>query len=93
MFSRVQKSLEDSKNYDKDICETGAIDLWKIIENESVEEATEKRICTAFIEQLNHKAPEVRATAVRCINGVAMRIKESNLLMILTKLSEETINS
>lgn len=89
---RVAKSLADTTNYDPDIKETGALDLAKIIVDEKVEEATEKRICTAFIEHLRNENTQVRATAVRCINNVASRISDSNLTMILTKLSEETIN-
>ncbi len=89
---RVAKSLADTTNYDPDIKETGALDLAKIIVDEKVEEGAEKRICTAFIEHLRNENTQVRATAVRCINSVASRISDSNLTMILTKLSEETIS-
>jgi len=61
--------LEDCKNYDKDVRETGARDLCNEIlkRSEPFEESLEKRICTAFIVHLEDKSVDVKSNAVRCI--------------------------
>lgn len=89
----IAKMLENCKNFDNDIKYTGAHDLCNVIttSTEPLDEATEKRICTAFIEHLGNTSVDVKSNAVRCIQRVAPLIRESNLIMILQKLAQEIV--
>jgi hypothetical protein len=62
-------SLENCKNFDKDVRYTGANDLCnEIVKSaEPLEESLEKRICTAFVSHLEDNSVEVKSNAVRCI--------------------------
>lgn len=85
--------LEDCKNYDKDVRETGARDLCNEIlkRSEPFEESLEKRICTAFIVHLEDKSVDVKSNAVRCIQKTSAKIREANLIMIVKKLAEMVV--
>jgi hypothetical protein len=63
------KMLENTKSYDSDIRQTGALDLCnEIIKSpEPLEESLEKKICVAFISLLSDQGLEVKSIAVRCI--------------------------
>ena len=86
-------SLENCKNFDKDVRYTGANDLCnEIVKSaEPLEESLEKRICTAFVSHLEDSSVEVKSNAVRCIQRVSSKIRESNLMMITQKLADAIV--
>lgn len=65
----IAKSLENCKNFDKDVRHTGALDLCAEINKttEQLDETLERRICSAFIEHLEDESIEVKSNAVKCI--------------------------
>lgn len=89
----IAKMLENCKHYDKDYRHTGAHDLCNEILNapDMLEESVEKRICAAFIGHLTDESIEVKSNAVRCIQRVTSKIRESNLIIILQKLATEVV--
>jgi hypothetical protein len=88
------KMLENCKNYDKDIRYTGANDLCNEIvkSTEPLEESLEKRICSAFVQHLEDSSVEVKSNAVKCIQRVSPKIRESNLNMIVQKLADAIVS-
>jgi hypothetical protein len=53
-----------------------------------LEEGMEKRICQAFMSHLSDKSLDVQGNAVRCIQKIAPRIREKNLIMIVELMAE-----
>ncbi len=51
----------------------------------------EKRICSAFISHLDDKSLDVQGNAVKCIQKIASRIREKNLIMIVEKMAERVV--
>ena len=88
------KMLENCKNYDKDIRYTGANDLCNEIvkSQEPLEESLEKRICSAFVQHLEDTSVEVKSNAVKCIQRVSSKIRETNLTMIVQKLADAIVS-
>jgi len=89
----IAKMIENCGHYDKDYRHTGAHDLCNEIINapDLMEESVEKRICAAFIKHLTDESIEVKSNAVRCIQRVTSKIRESNLIIILQKLATEVV--
>ena len=89
----IAKMIENCGHYDKDYRHTGAHDLCNEILNapDLMEESVEKRICAAFIKHLTDESIEVKSNAVRCIQRVTSKIRESNLIIILQKLATEVV--
>jgi len=56
-----------------------------------LDEAMEKRICTAFMSHLEDSSLDVQGNAVKCIQKIATKIKEKNLIMIVEKLSDMVV--
>ena len=59
--------------------------------NVQLDEAMEKRICSAFMLHLDDTSLDVQGNAVKCIQKIAPKIKEKNLLMIVDKLAERVV--
>lgn len=59
--------------------------------NVLLEEGMEKRICSAFISHLDDKSLDVQGNAVKCIQKIASRIREKNLVMIVEKMAERVV--
>ena len=57
-----------------------------------LEEGMEKKICNAFIAHLSDKSLDVQGNAVRCIQKIAPRIRETNLIMIVKVMAELIVN-
>ena len=53
-----------------------------------LEEGMEKRICQAFMSHLSDKSLDVQGNAVKCIQKIAPRIREKNLIMIVELMAE-----
>lgn len=90
----IAKLLENCKHYDKDYRHTGAHDLCNEVLNsvDQFEETMEQRICAAFISHLTDESIEVKSNAVRCIQRVTQKIRDSNLIIILRKLASEIVD-
>ena len=88
------KMLENCGNFDKDVRHTGALDLCNEIckTSDQLEENLEKRICAAFIQHLEDESMEVKSNAVKCIQRISPKIRETHLTMIVTKLITEIVN-
>ena len=89
----ITKMLENCGHFDKDYRHTGAHDLCNEVLNspDLLEETLEKKICAAFIKHLTDESIEVKSNAVRCIQRVTTKIRETNLIMILQKLATEVV--
>jgi len=87
------KMLDNCANYDKDVRHTGALDLCNEVSKsvEQLEETLEKRICSAFIQHLEDDSIEVKSNAVKCIQRISPKIRETHLTMIVTKLITEIV--
>lgn len=51
----------------------------------------EKRICSAFMTHLDDTSLDVQGNAVKCIQKIAPKIKEKNLIMIVEKMAERVV--
>lgn len=80
--------LENCENFDNDIRFTGANDLCNEImkASDKLEESVERRICSAFIKQLDDTNLEVKSNAVKCIQRITPKIRENHLTTIVNKL-------
>lgn len=58
-----------------------------------MEEAMERRICSAFIKHLNDSSLEVKANAVKSIQVVVPVIREQNVVMIIETLTNMVIDA
>ena len=96
--AQFSKMLEDCKHHDKDIRQQAAFDLMTQMVNsdQQLEETLEKRICDAFVSHLDDKhhgekysSKEVKSNAVSCIQKIASKIRDTNLIRIVKKLGEE----
>ena len=56
-------------------------------------EATERRICSAFIKHLNDTSLDVQSNAVKSIQKTAGIIKDQNLIMIVETLADMVIDA
>ena len=87
--------FENCDNFDQDIRFTGANDLCNEVTKsaEQLEESLERRICTAFIKQLDDTNMEVKSNAVKCIQRITPKIRENHLTTIVTKLITDIAQS
>mmetsp|Transcript_38943 Transcript_38943/g.59192 ORF Transcript_38943/g.59192 Transcript_38943/m.59192 type:complete len:184 (+) Transcript_38943:65-616(+) len=95
--AKIMELLNECGHHDKDNRYMAAMDLCqeviRVSENGKMEEALEKRICTAFIKHLNDTSPDVQSMAVKSIQQIAPIIKEQNLVMIVENLSGMVVDS
>jgi len=77
--------LEDCVHHDPDFKHVAAHDLCQLIEQsqQQLDEGLEKRICSAFMKHLTDTSITVKSNAVKCIERVSSKIRESNLEVIL----------
>lgn len=65
----------------------------KLHETSKIEEALERRICSAFIKHLKDTSPDVQSIAVKSIQQIAPILKDNNLIMIVESLASEVVDS
>lgn len=69
--SKIMDLLKQCEDFDKDTRFMGALDLCaemiKMSETQKVEEAMERRICSAFVKHLNDSSLDVQTNAVKSI--------------------------
>lgn len=51
----------------------------------------ERRICAAFMAHLDDTSLDVQGNAVKCIQKIATKIREKNLIMIVEKMAERVV--
>lgn len=59
--------------------------------NVQLDEGIERRICTSFMAHLDDTSLDVQGNAVKCIQKIATKIREKNLLMIVDKMAERVV--
>eukprot|EP00397_Hematodinium_sp_SG-2012_P004830 GEMP01004844.1.p1 GENE.GEMP01004844.1~~GEMP01004844.1.p1 ORF type:complete len:1220 (+),score=245.97 GEMP01004844.1:145-3804(+) len=88
MASFSSHLLEDMENWDKDKRFMAAIDLTTEINNNSqgLELHLQKRICYAFLKQLDDQSVEVQGNAVKCLAKIVCRL-DMQIAEVVAKLS------
>jgi len=51
----------------------------------------ERRICIAFISHLEDSSRDVQGNAIKCIQKIAAKIRDKNLIMIVEKLADMVV--
>lgn len=89
----IDKMLEDCVHFDPDFKHVAAHDLCQLIEQSTtqLDEGIEKRICSAFMKHLTDTSTTVKSNAVKCIERVSSKIRETNLIVILQTLVKEIV--
>ena len=89
--AEISKMLEDCKNFDPDVRQTGASDLLNAFlrREDSFEEAVERRIIEIWVTQLKDKNMEVKSNSVRCIKATSDRMREQNIMKVTDSLAGE----
>ena len=94
---KIMDLLKQCEDHDKDARFMGALDLCaemiRLHEFSKIEEAMEKRICSAFIKHLNDTSLDVQTNAVKSIQKTASIINEENLKNNIMTLSSMVIDS
>mmetsp|Transcript_14247 Transcript_14247/g.24233 ORF Transcript_14247/g.24233 Transcript_14247/m.24233 type:complete len:247 (-) Transcript_14247:3045-3785(-) len=95
--SKIIELLNQCEHHDKDNRYMAAMDLCnemlRISECDKIEEAMERRICSAFIKHLKDQSPDVQSIAVKSIQQIAPIIKEQNLVLIVESLASDVVDS
>ena len=68
-------------------------EMIKMSETQKIEEALERRICSAFVKHLTDKSLDVQTNAVKSIQSTAGIIKEQNLIGIVETLAKMVIDA
>jgi disulfide oxidoreductase YuzD len=68
-------------------------EMIKMSETQKIEEALERRICSAFVKHLTDSSLDVQTNAVKSIQNTASIIKEQNLIMIVDTLANMVIDA
>lgn len=66
--------------------------MLELADKQTIDEAFEKRICSAFIKHLNDKSLDVQTNAVRSIQKTASILKDNNLILIVETLADKVID-
>eukprot|EP00820_Chromera_velia_P021752 Cvel_30288.t1-p1 / transcript=Cvel_30288.t1 / gene=Cvel_30288 / organism=Chromera_velia_CCMP2878 / gene_product=Cullin-associated NEDD8-dissociated protein 1, putative / transcript_product=Cullin-associated NEDD8-dissociated protein 1, putative / location=Cvel_scaffold4294:2957-10441(+) / protein_length=611 / sequence_SO=supercontig / SO=protein_coding / is_pseudo=false len=85
-----QAFLEKMVDWDKDQRFMAASDLCTEIVNSNtpLEQSIQKRVCLAFLKQLEDASIDVQGNAVKCIAKIVCKFQEAQVGDVLAKLSE-----
>lgn len=88
--SHVAQLLEEMENWDKDKRFMAASDLMQEItaSTQSLELHLQKRVCQAFLKQLEDQSIDVQGNAVKCLAKIVCRFQEQQIGEVLAKLSQ-----
>lgn len=67
--------------------------MLELADKQTIDEAFEKRICSAFIKHLNDKNLDVQTNAVRSIQRTASILKDNNLILIVETLADKVVDA
>jgi hypothetical protein len=51
----------------------------------------ERRICSAFMAHLDDTSLDVQSNAVKCIQKIATKVREKNIIMVVEKMAERVV--
>ena len=90
MKARIDLLLKDAKDYDPDKRFMAANDLCAELlkEQEPMDSALVKQICSLFLTQLDDISIDVQGNAVRCIKRIVSKIQETQVSEVISKLGD-----
>merc|ERR1719487_426152 len=90
MSSTVSQLLEEMENWDKDKRFMAASDLMQEItmSNQSLDLHLQKKVCQAFLKQLEDQSIDVQGNAVKCLAKIVCKFQEQQIGEVLAKLSQ-----
>eukprot|EP00929_Paragymnodinium_shiwhaense_P075115 TRINITY_DN3840_c0_g2_i1.p1 TRINITY_DN3840_c0_g2~~TRINITY_DN3840_c0_g2_i1.p1 ORF type:complete len:1278 (-),score=399.72 TRINITY_DN3840_c0_g2_i1:105-3938(-) len=85
----LSQLLEDMENWDKDKRFMAASDLTQEITNSNtaLDLHIQKRVCAAFLKQLEDQSIDVQGNAVKCLAKIVCKFQEQQIGEVLAKLS------
>eukprot|EP00931_Biecheleriopsis_adriatica_P101392 TRINITY_DN76542_c0_g1_i1.p1 TRINITY_DN76542_c0_g1~~TRINITY_DN76542_c0_g1_i1.p1 ORF type:complete len:1272 (-),score=340.55 TRINITY_DN76542_c0_g1_i1:76-3891(-) len=89
-MSSISQLLEEMENYDKDKRFMAASDLTQevTISNQVLDPHLQKRVCQAFLKQLEDQSIDVQGNAVKCLAKIVCKFQEQQIGEVLAKLSQ-----
>jgi len=86
---QVSQLIEEMENWDKDKRFMAASDLMQEITNASqaLDLHIQKRVCQAFLKQLEDQSIDVQGNAVKCLAKIVSKFQEQQIGEVLAKLS------
>mmetsp|Transcript_75753 Transcript_75753/g.190487 ORF Transcript_75753/g.190487 Transcript_75753/m.190487 type:complete len:1276 (-) Transcript_75753:95-3922(-) len=88
--STVSQLLEEMENWDKDKRFMAASDLMQEVtmSNQVLDLHLQKRVCQAFLKQLEDQSIDVQGNAVKCLAKIVCKFQEQQIGEVLAKLSQ-----
>mmetsp|Transcript_77181 Transcript_77181/g.213364 ORF Transcript_77181/g.213364 Transcript_77181/m.213364 type:complete len:1277 (-) Transcript_77181:133-3963(-) len=88
--STVSQLLDEMENWDKDKRFMAASDLMQevTLSNQVLDLHLQKRICQAFLKQLEDQSIDVQGNAVKCLAKIVCKFQEQQIGEVLLKLSQ-----
>mmetsp|Transcript_3606 Transcript_3606/g.5600 ORF Transcript_3606/g.5600 Transcript_3606/m.5600 type:complete len:1280 (-) Transcript_3606:211-4050(-) len=88
--STVSQLLEEMENWDKDKRFMAASDLTQevTLSNQVLDLHLQKRVCQAFLKQLEDQSIDVQGNAVKCLAKIVCKFQEQQIGEVLAKLSQ-----
>eukprot|EP00441_Pelagodinium_beii_P034026 CAMPEP_0197642028 /NCGR_PEP_ID=MMETSP1338-20131121/15800_1 /TAXON_ID=43686 ORGANISM="Pelagodinium beii, Strain RCC1491" /NCGR_SAMPLE_ID=MMETSP1338 /ASSEMBLY_ACC=CAM_ASM_000754 /LENGTH=1271 /DNA_ID=CAMNT_0043215093 /DNA_START=14 /DNA_END=3826 /DNA_ORIENTATION=+ len=88
--SSVSQLLEEMDNWDKDKKFMAASDLTQevTLSNQVLDLHLQKRVCSAFLKQLEDPSIDVQGNAVKCLAKIVCKFQEQQIGEVLGKLSQ-----
>lgn len=90
MKARIDALVKDAKEYDPDKRFMAANDLCAELlkDQEGMDSALVKQICSIFLTQLDDISIDVQGNAVRCIKRIVTKIQETQVSEVIVKLGD-----
>ncbi|CAE7776498.1 CAND1 [Symbiodinium sp. CCMP2456] len=90
----VSQLLEDMENWDKDKRFMAASDLTQEVtmSNQVLDVHLQKRVCQAFVKQLEDQSIDVQGNAVKCLAKIVCKFQEQQIGEVLAKLSQQVLD-
>lgn len=88
--ANVSSLLEEMENWDKDKRFMAASDLMHevTLSNQVLDIHLQKRVCSAFLKQLEDQSIDVQGNAVKCLAKIVCKFQEQQIGEVLAKLSQ-----
>eukprot|EP00743_Colponemidia_sp_Colp-15_P002918 GILK01003157.1.p1 GENE.GILK01003157.1~~GILK01003157.1.p1 ORF type:complete len:1261 (+),score=324.06 GILK01003157.1:67-3783(+) len=86
--TKINELLNEAQDWDKDKRFMAANDLCAELlkEGTKLDVSLEKRICSAFLKQLDDASVDVQGNAVKCLAKIVSRVQESQVGEVVSKL-------
>mmetsp|Transcript_22006 Transcript_22006/g.62883 ORF Transcript_22006/g.62883 Transcript_22006/m.62883 type:complete len:1274 (-) Transcript_22006:103-3924(-) len=90
----ISQLLEEMENWDKDKRFMAASDLMQEVtmSNQVLDLHIQKRVCQAFLKQLEDQSIDVQGNAVKCLAKIVCKFQEQQIGEVLAKLSQLVID-